>query len=214
MIGTEQKLNQALKQQELLTDEMSHRTKNLFAIAGGMIRVSARSASTPAEMATILSGRLDALLAAHELARPSPGGDGAGAKHSELSELVRTILQPHLASDGIRLMIEGPPTTMGEQATRALSLVFHEFATNAAKYGALIDGGAVTVSCRNADGRLHLNWREKGGPRIDQAPTRNGFGAKLTRSTVVDQLGGTLDYAWRPHGLVIAMSIPIEKLDS
>ena len=60
---------QLMTEQETLTKEMGHRVKNLFAIVGGMVRVSARAAATPNEMADILSGRLLALAAAHAVVR-------------------------------------------------------------------------------------------------------------------------------------------------
>ena len=76
MVRTEEKLQQAFAKQEkltveqvTLTGEMSHRVQNLFAIFGGMVRVSARSAATPQEMSEILSGRLGALAAAHAVVR-------------------------------------------------------------------------------------------------------------------------------------------------
>jgi hypothetical protein len=56
MIQTEDRLNHALQAQEILTREMSHRVKNLFAVAASMIRIGKRSASTKDEMADVLLG--------------------------------------------------------------------------------------------------------------------------------------------------------------
>ena len=64
----------AQEQQNLLLQELNHRIKNLFAITGGMITLSARSATTPKEYAASLSGRLDALALAHELILPNLPG--------------------------------------------------------------------------------------------------------------------------------------------
>ncbi|WKL23977.1 HWE histidine kinase domain-containing protein (plasmid) [Sinorhizobium meliloti] len=71
MVRSEQELQQALEQQELLTREMSHRLKNLFTIVDGMIRISARSTDNKDDLVALLSGRLHALAAAHSLVRPS-----------------------------------------------------------------------------------------------------------------------------------------------
>ena len=60
----------AREQQTLLLREMSHRVKNLFAVASGVVTLSARSADSPASMAQAVRERLDALTRAHELTRP------------------------------------------------------------------------------------------------------------------------------------------------
>nr|WP_244422790.1 HWE histidine kinase domain-containing protein [Sinorhizobium meliloti] len=106
MVRSEQELQQALEQQELLTSEMSHRLKNLFTIVDGMIRISARSTDNKDDLVALLSGRLHALAAAHSLVRPSYS-DVQGAA-SNLAELLSIVTEPH-----------EPPTTDGK---RRLSL--------------------------------------------------------------------------------------------
>ena len=59
-------LKDAVKQQEILTAEMNHRINNLFSIVNGMIGVSKRSATSAADMANIISGRLQALATAQQ----------------------------------------------------------------------------------------------------------------------------------------------------
>lgn len=58
---------------EMLANEMSHRVKNLFAIAAALTQISSRAAATPKEMAADLTQRLTALGHAHELVRPLLG---------------------------------------------------------------------------------------------------------------------------------------------
>ncbi len=71
----------AQEQQTLLLREMSHRVKNLFAITGSLVTLSARSARTPADMAAAVRDRLAALTRAHELTRPGLiGGQIEAAK--------------------------------------------------------------------------------------------------------------------------------------
>jgi PAS domain S-box-containing protein len=59
---------------ELLVRELNHRIKNVFAITGSMIALSARTATTPKDYAVSLRGRLDALSLAHELILPMIAG--------------------------------------------------------------------------------------------------------------------------------------------
>ena len=58
---------------EMLAGEMSHRIKNLFAIASALTAIAARSAPTTAGMARDLTQRLTALGHAHALVRPVLG---------------------------------------------------------------------------------------------------------------------------------------------
>jgi two-component sensor histidine kinase len=217
MLRTEQRLQQALEQQETLTQEMSHRVKNLFAITNSLIHFSARAASTPAEMSKLLSGRLNALADAHALVLPSFDDDGTARQGADLGKLVRTVLLPHegaaLPMQPARFEIAGLPIRLGEHATSGLALVFHELATNAVKHGALKnDAGLVQVSWQQHDSVLAIAWREHGGPLIEAAPTRNGFGSILSRRTIVDQLGGTLGHDWQQQGLHVAISVPVGNL--
>ena len=65
---------QAEEGHELLAGEMSHRVKNLLAIAAALTTMTSRSAATTEEMARELTARLTALGRAHDLVRPLPDG--------------------------------------------------------------------------------------------------------------------------------------------
>ena len=208
MIRTEEKLRQSLENQETLTKEMSHRVKNVFAIADGMIKLSSRSAETPKELADSLSLRFHALANAHSLVRRSMT-DTAPHRKVDVAALLEAILRPH---DIDALSLKGPEVALGESATNGLALVFHELATNAAKYGALSAGGKVAVSWLTHDDNLAFTWQETGGPRIERPPTRTGFGTALSERTVVKQFGGTISYDWKPEGLTVAISVPMNQL--
>ena len=207
---------QLMTEQETLTKEMGHRVKNLFAIVGGMVRVSARAAATPKEMADILSGRLLALAAAHAVVRRTFDEKGVASQSAELGDIIPTILRPHhragIFGEG-RFKIEGPLVRLGDRTTNGLALVLHELATNAAKYGSLkVDAGSVEVCWDCKNGVLDLTWQERGGPAIDGGPTREGFGSVLAKSTVIGQLGGTLRYDWHPTGLAVTITVPVDNL--
>jgi two-component sensor histidine kinase len=97
MLRDQQRLQDAVTQQELLTAEMSHRVKNLFSIVDLMIRVSQKSATSPAGMAETLSGRLHALAAAHALVRRSfsTGVGQPSQPAASLNDLILLILKPY-----------------------------------------------------------------------------------------------------------------------
>jgi len=213
MLNTEQRLKDALEEQETLTKEMSHRVKNLFAVSAGIVRASEKAAATPAEMSRIVSGRLEALAQANALVRRN-FSDQAMAERVDLGELVGKIMSPH-ASPAKRehFVARGPQIWLGERATNGLALVLHELATNAAKYGAFkSENGVVELSWRAEDGLLAIEWAERGGPPIAKPPATTGFGTRLSQSTVVGQFGGDLRYDWRSDGLAVRISVPVENL--
>lgn len=207
---------QAEQQQRLIVREMSHRIKNLFAIAGSIVSMSARAAATPAELAKSVRERLDALTRAHELTRPGLIDDidmADGAQN--LRELIQAILLPYRGGpEGApRLVLAGPDIVVNGSAVASLALVFNEFATNAAKYGALsVAEGRVEVSWAVHGGMLAVDWREVGGPKIAHRPLRHGFGSTLANRVVVGQLAGSLDYEWNRDGVAIHLAMARDQL--
>ena len=205
------------EQQDLLLREMDHRVKNLFAIVSGMVALSARSATTPKELAAAVQGRLGALASAHQLIRPGDTQAPAARRETTLGELVRQVLLPYVdpagGDAGARTEIDGPDIVVGAEAATNVALIIHELATNAAKYGALsVPGGRVHISWAVANGRLSLSWEEKDGPVIVAPPSRDGFGSVLARRSVSGALRGDLTFHWNPGGLIVLVSAETERL--
>ena len=211
------KEREAEELQELLLRELDHRVKNLFAVVGGMVTLSARSATSPQELAATIQGRLGALASAHQLIRPKHMAVNGDRQETTLDELVRKVLSPHDDSpetgDDARVEIDGPEIAVGTDAATNVALLVHELATNAAKYGALsVPGGQVRISWAAANGRLAMSWEERGGPIIKAPPERQGFGSLLARRSVNGQLGGDLIFHWNSEGLVVQLSADMERL--
>ena len=201
---------------ELLLKEMDHRVKNLFAIVGGVVTLSARSATTPQDMAEIVQGRLGALASAHLLIRAGKPNSGEKQK-STLDALVRAILAPHVdpavTNGAVRAVIEGPEVLIAGDAVTSLALVLHELATNAVKYGAFSKPqGRVNISWTVKRGKFALSWKERGGPAITGPPAREGFGSMLARRSMNGQLGGDLVFDWQAEGLSVRISAAAERL--
>jgi PAS domain S-box-containing protein len=209
----------AEQQQNLLIREMDHRIKNLFAVAGGMIAMSARSARTPHDLASALRDRLMALAQAHALTLAVPSNGGHQSKQSTtLQTLIETILSPY---DGrtdagkVRVTISGPNIPIAGSAVTSFALLLHEFATNAAKYGALSNStGCVEIACCDSDGQIVLTWTERGGPRVDRQSDGDGFGSMLAHATVRSQFAGEISRNWYPEGLQIRLTFPRDRVIS
>ncbi|HEX2134432.1 MAG TPA: PAS domain-containing protein [Microvirga sp.] len=198
--------------QHLLTRELNHRVKNLFAIASGMVSMTARTAKTPKDMADALRGRLGALSRAHELVRPALGAPHQPVQATTIDMLAAAILAPY-AVCGERLVLEGPAVPVGSQTTTSLALVLHELATNAAKYGCLsAPDGRLAIRWSLRDDVVDLIWSEAGGPPVAAEPSSEGFGSQLARKSITGQLGGALDQDWQPSGLVVRMTLPLDRL--
>ncbi len=210
----------AREQQDLLLKEMSHRVKNLFAVTSSLVAMSARSARTPEEMATAVRARLGALTRAHELTRPglTDGGDRAERNttlHDLLGAIFAPYVDPEFAGDHERVIISGPDVSISGRAVTSLALVLHEFATNAAKYGALSSPeGYICVDCTfSSDNKeLVLTWKECGGPAVKRCPEGEGFGSRLARQIINGQFGGHLSHNWRREGLTMYVLIKVENL--
>ena len=200
----------------LLIRELNHRVKNLFAIASGMVSMTARTAKSTKEMAEALRGRLGALSRAHELVRPAFGIDDQAGHATTLAQLIKAILDPYVeAGQGGRLRIDGPPVIVGANTVTSLALVLHELATNAAKYGCLSQPeGRLAISWTVQAGDVALAWVEAGGPPIAEEPVLQGFGSQLARKSITGQLGGTLDHTWHQDGLEVRMMLPLDRLSS
>ena len=212
---TEQSLHAALEEQEMLTREMSHRLKNVFAITDGLLRISARAAQTKEELVSVMSGRIQALASAHALVRRDFNEVGAASRASGLDAVIRAVMQPHDQLDrGVsRFTITGPDMHCGEHALNGVALIFHELATNAAKYGGLKTAqGHVEINWREEGDTVALFWTERGGPKLADGPDSTGFGTKLLQDTVTRQFGGTISHEWKPEGLVLAITLPAAAL--
>ncbi len=210
---------QAEEQRRLLLREMSHRVKNLFALAGGLVSLSARSrgAQTTEEVIGALQERLAALARAHELTLPdlTKGGARADAP-TTLGALLQAIFTPFMGGeddDGSRVVIAGPEVPIGGSSITSLALLLHEFATNAVKYGGLSSPtGDVHVKWTIAAGEVVLVWSESGGSSLDaEQPESNGFGGKLAQGMTA-QLGARMSREWLPEGLTIRLTAPLEQL--
>jgi two-component sensor histidine kinase len=205
---------QAEEGNELLAGEMSHRVKNLLAIASGLTQITSRSTTTATEMAKELTGRLAALGRAHDLVRPLPGHQGHSAL---LGDLLSVLLSPYedLGAFSGRIRVAVPRMGVGEGAATTLSLVIHELATNSLKYGALsFDTGTLDLSGSTDDQDVILVWTERGGPKVEAPSAAAGYGSKLVNRSVADQLGGSISYDWSEDGVVVLIKVRAANLAS
>ncbi len=195
---------------ELISRELSHRIQNLFSLVNGLISLSARARPEAAGFATDLKLRLETLARANDYVRPQMQG---AMQEQTLHGLIRLLLTPYASDSGERLILSGQDVSIGSGSATALALVLHEQATNAVKYGALsVEGGRLELSTRVEGDWLTLSWRERDGPPVMGAPSRQGFGTVLAARSMAGQLGGAMTHDWRSEGLLLTLRAPVERL--
>ena len=202
---TERKL--AEESRELLAGEMSHRVKNLFAIASALTHIASRSATTTEEMARDITQRLHALGQAHELIRPSLSQQ---KKAVQLGELLAALLAAYdkRGKVGDRIRLDVSDVLVGEAAITTVALVIHELATNSIKYGSLSSAsGSVNIECSVGDGDVILVWTEKGGPPLTMPRGQAGFGSRLVHTSITSQLGGSITFEWPTDGAIVTLKV-------
>ena len=194
------------ERERLLAREIEHRNKNLLGVVQSVVRLT--RGDTTEEFRQAVEGRLEALNRAQ--------GVLLRERHYQVN--LRNLLVEELAAYSIttgRARLDGAPVHIGQDAAHALAMAFHELATNAAKYGAFADASGkldVEWELRQEGGaQLIIEWRETGGPPVEM-PAREGFGSRLLRSVVEQQLQGTLALTWDPGGLRCSISLPMENI--
>lgn len=205
---TQQK--QAQEHKDLLLSEMQHRTRNLTAVIDAIARQSMPKGQPAVEQyyKTFIA-RLRALFSAAEIVMSSQ------ERVADLQKILDVALAPfHDDATADRIQLSGPSVSMAEEAAASIALAVHELATNATKYGALSAvGGTIALNwevlAKDGAPRIEIAWKERGGPRV-QAPTREGFGARVIRYAAARQKDGNVSLDYDPDGLScrIAFALP------
>ena len=196
-------LRAARDQADLVSRELNHRIKNIFAVVQSMVSLARRGESE--EVRGALQGlreRVQALATAHAVTRGE-----LDASVADLHDLVGATLRPYEGT-GAQITADGPPVAIPARSVTPLGLVLHELATNAAKYGALSGPeGRLAVRWSEADGQVTLAWDETVAGET-KAPAQEGFGSVLLK-TSARQLGGDAARHWTPEGLRASLSFPL-----
>ncbi|WP_312224198.1 sensor histidine kinase [Rhizobium rhizoryzae] len=191
--------------QKVLNEELSHRMKNTFAMVQAIATQTLRGV-TERDAVEAFTQRLHALSTAHDVLLKQSWSN------AKLGDVVSAVLSTFIGSKNLE--VSGPLVNLGPRATLSVSLLLHELATNAMKYGSLLhpDGlVAITWRIRQVDGEddLVLDWKETGGPpAVD--PERKGFGSKLIRMGLVGT--GGVDVSYLQSGFEAEFHAPLAQV--
>ena len=184
------------RHQNLLLDELNHRVKNTLATVQAMATQTLKNVEQEPRDAFL--ARLFALSGQHDLLTLD-NWEGAS-----LEGVVRRALRPWRQQGCVRFRVEGPAVHLDPKRALALGMVFHELATNAAKYGAFsTPAGMVKVSwVLEPDGKLlRLTWEEEGGPQVCE-PQYRGFGLRLIEHGLGREISSKVTLDFREEGLL------------
>ncbi len=191
---------------DLISRELSHRVKNLFAVILSIISTTARTEPDAREAARKTRERVQALARAHSLSTGQ-----SELRETDLRALVSEIVNPYVPT-GRTVRLEGPPVVVPSSSVTPLGLILNELATNALKYGGWSrPEGTVTVhwSLEHVDDqtRLILKWIETGVARPEAGPEeRRGFGTTMIDLSA-QQANATVQRFWKPEGLELVLDM-------
>lgn len=187
--------------QRLLIGELNHRVKNTLATVQAIASQGFRHARSHKDFQDAFTGRLQALSRAHSMLSATTW-ESAG---------LRSLIADHVAIGAVseeRLLLDGPDVDLSPELALRFSLVFHELATNAHKYGAFSNAvGTVRLTWTCTDNVLHMEWLERGGPPV-QPPERRGFGSTLIEHSMLAD-GAQIVSDFAPEGVTWTMTLPL-----
>jgi two-component sensor histidine kinase len=195
--------------QRLLLHELNHRVNNTLAIVQAIAAQTLRATPEPADFVERFTARLEALSGAHNLLTQQAW------RHARLDDIVRAALSPFSSGD-VRINISARGAiVLPANMTITLNLMLHEFAANAAKYGALSSPqGRVEIGWYADDAStVHFEWSEHDGPPIKKPPDRKGFGSRLIEISAA-QLQAELNLDYARSGLRCLLSFPLPAADT
>jgi PAS domain S-box-containing protein len=189
---------------EFLIDELNHRVRNTLAIVNAIATQTLKHTPSVQEFRLAFGGRIAALAKTHTLLATTRWSA------STLHDLIVQQLAPYTKDRTDALAIAGPRLLVNPKQALTLSLVMHELAANAAKYGALsVPTGRVEIRWQiEPDRNLRLTWHELDGPQVE-TPTRRGFGSQLIGFNIAHEFGGEARLDYRHAGLHCVLTIPL-----
>lgn len=181
--------------------ELSHRIKNNMAVITTVARITGRKTSNVDEFIKSFTARIDAMSRTNDLLLED------GWTSLDIHAIFEAELSPFENDGNAAYTLSGPRVRLKIEAAKNLSMICHELATNAVKYGCLQQsGGHLNVHWARDANKLVVKWQESCTQNI--TPSDNvGFGTRLF--DMLPSVTVTRDFT--PTGLHLTITMDGQK---
>ena len=200
MIDVSGKLYARSKRQRALIAELNHRVKNTLAIVQSITGRTVTEGGGDSQIASVLTGRVAALAAAHDALTHADWGD------TDLEDLVRRLAE----LNGLKIDVNGPRILLTPKTTVALAQVMHELAwrhgrPDRAEFKEVCGG----VSWQVCEEQLCICWRDP--PTSLPAGKATGFSEKIIELSINRQLDGSYKWVGSETGWTFEALVPLRS---
>jgi two-component sensor histidine kinase len=201
-------LKERSERERVLRNELQHRINNILTTIRAVARRTRARSESLDDFAKSFDSRLAAIARTHGLLSRTE------TSAVSIRDLLMQELSAQGAVEGENMTQCGPDLSIPAGQAQALSMAFHELATNAVKHGALsVDNGRVEVSWETAatdvQKQLSIRWRET-GVTIEHEPVRRRFGSDILERSIPHILHGRFDRKLHHDGIECVIVLPFE----
>ena len=198
----------AAEQKRLLGRELDHRVKNMLAQILVLCSEAETKSTSDRDVVVSLRRRIQNFSAVHDLL------SNEQATGIDLRELTWLCLAPYASREGEVVELDAPNCLIVPSAAMTLAMVLNELATNAAKHGAILHQGKISVAWlieREPKSQLKLVWCEKHSGKLPDVIS-GGFGAQVLRAVIPHELSGTANYQLEGGALIYTAHMPLNRV--
>jgi PAS domain S-box-containing protein len=186
----------AEQREQLLAHEIHHRAHNLLMVVQSVARRTVpREHRQKFDDVMAALGRTQTLIAADRAAR------------------LRAIVESELTGFSRQVGVTGCDVVLRPEIAQDFTLILHELATNALKYGALsAAAGTVRIAGRRHGATYRFTWTESGGPKVTP-PKEAGFGSTILTG-VARGFATAVELEYAPTGLRYVLTTELSRIEA
>ena len=185
----------ASEEREVISQELSHRIKNIFAVIAGLVGFAARARPEFAPAAVDLRQRITALGRAHDFVRPHSAQSRPAGRQDSLKNLLAELFEPYQQGRDAADRRAGRRYPRRRPVRHADGAAVPRTGDQRVQIRRAVHGWTGKVVAKRSpstEDEVTMDWRETGVVRRSSLhpPTSKGFGSQLVEMSAVRQLGG------------------------
>ena len=207
----EEKVQDLLREKDMLLQEMQHRVANSLQIIASILLMKARTVQSEETRLQLEDAHKRVLsVAAVQQHLDTAGRGGAIEVGNYLLRLCETLAQSMIGdSRPISLKVDADPGTVASHQAVSIGLIVTELVMNSLKHAfpKKKKDGAIVVSYKvaDADWKLTISDNGAGTPDLSASQKKGGLGTSLVQS-LAKQLGAQVDIVSDPHGRAVSIT--------